>query len=1185
MADNQFIIRKGLIALDDSQITGSLSVTNSVTASFFTGSYRGDGSQLTGIEGFPFTGSAGITGSLTVVGPVNATTFTGDGSQLTGIEGFPFTGSAKITGSLEVTGSVTATSFTGSIQGTATSASYVQLANVDGFTAYSASVNTAIDSVLDATTPITATVNTTNSPFTVTSQSIVIIDSTNGDITVNLPDLNAINGTPDQKPILLYKNDYSQNVIYVQPSGSQLVNGTTQDIIVSIQIAIAYNPTSAGWVTEGTSYQSLAELEMFFVPRTETGSFATTGSNQFSGSQAITGSLTVTGGIVGTTSTASYVEYTNVANKPALVSGSSQISFNGITDKPTLVSGSSQITYSGLTGIPSGIVSSSAQVAGYGVFATTGSNTFQANQVITGSLFITQNLVVAGSSSIQYISSSVLDIADNIITVNAFNPAIRFGGLAVIDSGSSPQVSGSMLFDSIKDQWIFVHQNQSVVTSSVVLMGPETYNDLGNETYLSANRLPKGSGVEHLRDSNISDTGTVVSINSNTQVTGSLIVTGSGIRSNGPEQAFTWQRTTGTASDVYSLNADSGAAYLYNNTTANTLMSWLEGGNVGIGTNNPGYKLEIQTSSTSSALWVQTGGTTSAYAIADFRTGTNLPALRILGDGTATFGSSVTAVNAILSGTGSTFADGLRINRTTSNSTQYTVVNHVGGATNIISVDQSGNNIAEIYFKRSINGTTTSDSMVIDANGRVGIGISSPNANSRLHVYRGGGSYDTIIADGDAGTNTGYAIYEGGSPRYALYSNGAGGNDSFNIYNFGASSNSLTITTGGNVGIGNTTPNRLLSLYATTPVLQFVNPTTGITANDGTQFFQNAANFTLELQDSGYFNILTGGSERMRIIPDTISTVEIVGATANNDNYPRLRFKGGTYPDADSKYPYIQLGNGGLALSIQGGISTTYNNPTQILLNNGNISFSTATAASSPVSRMEIDSLGYVITDTTSATNGGLIARGIEYSIKTVGSLSGYTQGAIVVSSGTDASPSARGQGIFYFNEGNDVTWYNGGLYNATDRFDICRKSSTSAIDASTAQTAYTLFNLNSSGAAYNATGTWGTISSDQRLKENIVDATSKLDDVMSLKVRNFNYIGKEEKYIGFIAQELEQVFPSLVTTNDMREFDRDGNVVGGLEDTKGVKVGMDFAILVKAIQEQQSQIEILKAEIQTLKQ
>ena len=47
--------------------------------------------------------------------------------------------------------------------------------------------------------------------------------------------------------------------------------------------------------------------------------------------------------------------------------------------------------------------------------------------------------------------------------------------------------------------------------------------------------------------------------------------------------------------------------------------------------------------------------------------------------------------------------------------------------------------------------------------------------------------------------------------------------------------------------------------------MQFTNPTTGVTSNDGTQFFQNAENFSLELQDNGYFNIYTGGSERMRI--------------------------------------------------------------------------------------------------------------------------------------------------------------------------------------------------------------------------------------------------------------------------------------------------------------------------------
>ena len=285
-------------------------------------------------------------------------------------------------------------------------------------------------------------------------------------------------------------------------------------------------------------------------------------SGSFSGSFRGDGSQL--SGVTGAT-TASYVEYSNVGNKPALVSGSSQI------------------TYSGLSGIPSGIVSSSTQITGYNIFATTGSNIFQGNQTITGSLFVAQNLIVAGSSSIQYISSSVVDIADNIITVNAFNPGVRFGGLAVADSGSSPRVSGSLLFDSIKDQWIFIHENSSVITSSVLLMGPETYNDLGNESYISANRLPKGSGIEHLRDSNITDTGTVVSVNSNTAVTGSFtVVTGSAVE----------LQVTNTGVNIGSVLTDSHI--ISGSLRVNPNGLFVSGsGNVGIGTDNPSQKLEV----------------------------------------------------------------------------------------------------------------------------------------------------------------------------------------------------------------------------------------------------------------------------------------------------------------------------------------------------------------------------------------------------------------------------------------------------------------------------------------------------------------------------------------------------------------------------------------------------------------
>jgi hypothetical protein len=147
------------------------------------------------------------------------------------------------------------------------------------------------------------------------------------------------------------------------------------------------------------------------------------------------------------------------------------------------------------------------------------------NTTVTGSLTITQNLNVLGSASITYTTASQLRVADNIITVNASSPSVRFAGLSVIDSGSSPTVSGSFLFDSLNNQFIYVHTNQSTVTSSVVMVGAQTYNSLGNETLPTANRVLKSLGQEHLGDSNISDNGTTIILNSNSEVTGSLRVT------------------------------------------------------------------------------------------------------------------------------------------------------------------------------------------------------------------------------------------------------------------------------------------------------------------------------------------------------------------------------------------------------------------------------------------------------------------------------------------------------------------------------------------------------------------------------------------------------------------------------------------------------------------------------------
>ncbi len=127
-------------------------------------------------------------------------------------------------------------------------------------------------------------------------------------------------------------------------------------------------------------------------------------------------------------------------------------------------------------------------------------------------------------------------------------------------------------------------------------------------------------------------------------------------------------------------------------------------------------------------------------------------------------------------------------------------------------------------------------------------------------------------------------------------------------------------------------------------------------------------------------------------------------------------------------------------------------------------------------------------------------------------------------------------------------------------------------------------------GDIKNINGSYGTISSDERVKENIVEATSKLDDILSLKVKNFNFIGDNKKQIGLIAQEVEQVFPSWVNTRDTRIYkthdehgvplEEQGELVSGYEDGKGLKVGMEFAVLVKTIQELNAKIVALESRI-----
>jgi hypothetical protein len=117
-----------------------------------------------------------------------------------------------------------------------------------------------------------------------------------------------------------------------------------------------------------------------------------------------------------------------------------------------------------------------------------------------------------------------------------------------------------------------------------------------------------------------------------------------------------------------------------------------------------------------------------------------------------------------------------------------------------------------------------------------------------------------------------------------------------------------------------------------------------------------------------------------------------------------------------------------------------------------------------------------------------------------------------------------------------------------------------------------------SNGNIVNANNSYGAIS-DIKLKENIVDATPKLEQLCQVKVRNYNLIGDSNKQLGVVAQELEQVFPRMIDESPDR--DAEGNDLGTT--TKQVKYSVFVPMLIKAIQEQQAIINDLKARIETL--
>lgn len=148
--------------------------------------------------------------------------------------------------------------------------------------------------------------------------------------------------------------------------------------------------------------------------------------------------------------------------------------------------------------------------------------------------------------------------------------------------------------------------------------------------------------------------------------------------------------------------------------------------------------------------------------------------------------------------------------------------------------------------------------------------------------------------------------------------------------------------------------------------------------------------------------------------------------------------------------------------------------------------------------------------------------------------------------------------------------------------------SSKYALRANSTETSGTqyhlLFSRGGTAAGYLVSGSATTVNlanaSDKRLKENIENSGSAIQDIKDIQVRQFDWIDNIDTHrdFGFVAQELVNVVPEAVTQGT-DELDDNGKPVRSW----GVDYSHIVPRLVKVCQEQQTKIEDLEARILAL--
>lgn len=255
--------------------------------------------------------------------------------------------------------------------------------------------------------------------------------------------------------------------------------------------------------------------------------------------------------------------------------------------------------------------------------------------------------------------------------------------------------------------------------------------------------------------------------------------------------------------------------------------------------------------------------------------------------------------------------------------------------------------------------------------------------------------------------------------------------------------------------------------------------------------------------------------------------------------------------------------------------------------------------------------VGYNAT-TTSATGTGFIQYGANIFAQGSGSGDHFGIRAVGQGTGTSTAGGSSNYGGLFIAGGTGKNFGIGTMGQTLSQHFI--NVGVYGVSNGAATTGYnygvigTANNADTNYAAYffgdvTYTGTLAT-PSDNRLKSNVLpmESTSSLSKIMSLRPVTYTY--KQEEYefmslpegqqFGFIAQELGEVFPELVTTQVTPVLEHDEDFDLSLEDGSGINDGNVFRyqgvnyiglipILTTGIQEQQAEIDEQQTELDTM--